>query len=171
MATRSGIVEETGPHARLMVYPSPVRTALPGVTIAALGMWALMAGVIGRETGLLLIGAVVVALGLLSAGLGLQRLLSTPDPVLTVDADGVRDHRIGLLPWWNVGEIRTVRLQYLKYVVVQARDPQVFLDSGVAEPRRARSNLRWLGGPIAVPSFQIPGSARQLVMRIERHRP
>lgn len=175
MAARTGIVEETVPHPRLVVYPSRIRVALSAVFmilfVVPLGLGVLVTGLGDRELEPLVLGPLLVVGGLAAAVIELRMLWSEPRPFLVVDADGLWDRGAGAVPWSEVGEIGVVRLKYNKYVVVHIRDLRVLKGTGGPRPRLVRSNLRWLGAPIALASAAIPGSAEELIARIERYRP
>lgn len=175
MAARTGIVEETSPHDRLIVYPSRTRTVLATVGVIAvllpLGLVTVALGVRDHELVPVVLGPLIIVISLVAGVSGLRTLWSEPQPLLVVDADGLRDPGAGMVRWPDVGEIGITRLKYIKYVVVHIRDPQVLADSGVPRPSLVRSNLRWLGAPIALASPAIPGSCTQLIARIERYRP
>lgn len=174
MAAPTGIIEETVPHARLVVYPSPLRAAVVSAPLTV-GLFALGGFVATQggtdQPGPLVVGAVLVLAGLGCLALVLRPLWTGRRPLLTVDGAGITDPAAGTVRWADVAEIVVEKRNHNRFVVVRVWDPRMLLESGVSVPKRARSNLRWFGGPIVLANVNFPGSPRRLIAAMERYRP
>lgn len=182
-----GLVEEWAPRPRLLVYPDPrysLRYGNPcALVIGWIGGGLVVHGVmelerVGTETG----GPAVIVLGTAVALLGLV-LLVLPwrvprggvQPLLVVDAVGVSHPVTGTVPWWAVAgfsESRKGRILGGSWFVVQVNDAGlVHLARTRPHSKAIASNLRWTGGPIAIPRLALPRSPGQVAAAIERYRP